>query len=40
MMAEFIMTGACPRPDIGDYRLARFAEGDLMQSVFDRGFQG
>jgi sarcosine oxidase subunit beta len=40
MMAELIMTGACPRPDIGDYRLARFDEGDLMQSVFDRGFQG
>lgn len=40
MMAEFIMTGACARPCIGDYRLARFVEGNLMQSVFDRGFQG
>ncbi len=40
MMAELIMTGACPVPDIRDYRLSRFAEGDLMQSVFDRGFQG
>ena len=40
MMAELIMTGACPRPDISDYRLARFSEGRLMQSVFDRGFQG
>jgi len=40
MMAEFIMTGACPEPDIGDYRLSRFAEGDLMRSVFGTGFQG
>ncbi|MEE9275347.1 MAG: hypothetical protein V3V62_08585, partial [bacterium] len=40
MMAELIMTGACPEPDIRDYRLARFEEGDLMQSVFERGFQG
>jgi glycine/D-amino acid oxidase-like deaminating enzyme len=40
MMAELIMIGACPRPDISDYRLARFSEGRLMQSVFDRGFQG
>lgn len=40
MMAELIMTGACPRPDIADYRLSRFDEGDLLQSVFERGFQG
>ena len=40
MMAELIMTGSCEEPDIRDYRLARFYEGDLMQSVFGTGFQG
>ncbi len=40
MMAELIMTGSCEEPDISDYRLARFDEGDLMQSVFGTGFQG
>ena len=39
-MAELIMTGSCEEPDISDYRLARFDEGDLIQSVFGTGFQG
>jgi glycine/D-amino acid oxidase-like deaminating enzyme len=40
MMAALIMTGECPEPAIRDYRLGRFAEGGLMRSEFDRGFQG
>lgn len=40
MMAELIMTGNCAEPAIRDYRLGRFGEGQLMQSEFDRGFQG
>ncbi len=40
MMAELIMTGSCEEPDISDYRLTRFDEGNLMQSVFGTGFQG
>ncbi len=40
MMADLIMTGSCTQPDIDDYRLARFGEGDLMKSVFGTGFQG
>lgn len=39
MMAELIMTGKCEGPDISNYRLARFDEGKLMQSVFGTGFQ-
>jgi hypothetical protein len=40
MMAALIMTGECAEPAIRDYRLGRFADGDLMRSEFDRGFQG
>lgn len=40
MMAELIMAGNCDEPDVSDYRMARFNEGDLMESVFGKGFQG
>lgn len=40
MMASLIMTSECAKPAIRDYRLSRFAEGNLMESQFDRGFQG
>ena len=40
MIADLIMTGSCEEPDITDYRLARFDEGELMQSVFGTGFRG
>jgi len=40
MIADLIMTGSCEEPDINDYRMARFDEGELMQSVFGTRFQG
>ncbi len=40
MMSDLIMTGSCEEPDINDYCLSRFEEGDLMRSVFGTGFQG
>ncbi len=40
MMAELMMAGNCEKPDISDYRMTRFDEGDLMESVFGTGFQG
>ena len=40
MITDLIITESCEESDISAYRLARFDERELMQSVFGIGFQG